>query len=66
MDAAELVDADDDRVVAVVRQRGRLRGAGSWVELRLGIVCTLAEGLIQRMEVFATPDEALEAAGLRE
>jgi ketosteroid isomerase-like protein len=66
MDAAELVDADDDRVVAVIRQRGRLRGTGSWVELRFGIVCTLAEGMIQRMEAFTTPDEALEAVGLRE
>jgi ketosteroid isomerase-like protein len=66
MDAAELVDADDDRVVAVIRQRGRPRGTGSWVELRFGLVCTLAEGLIQRMEAFTTPDEALEAVGLRE
>src|SRR5215211_791767 len=29
----DLVDVDGDRVVAVVRQRGRLIGAGSWVEL---------------------------------
>jgi ketosteroid isomerase-like protein len=62
----ELVDADDDRVVAVMRQRGRLRGADSWVELRLGVVNTVSTGLIRRMQVFATPAEALEAVGLRE
>jgi ketosteroid isomerase-like protein len=62
----DLVDVDDDHVVAVVRQRGRLRGAGSWVELRFGIVNTVAGGLIRRMQVFMTPAEALEAVGLRE
>jgi ketosteroid isomerase-like protein len=65
-DVEDLVDASDDRVVAIVRQRGRLRGADSWVELRFGTVCTLAEGLIQRMQVFTTPEEAFEAVGLRE
>jgi ketosteroid isomerase-like protein len=62
----ELADADDDRVVAVMRQRGRLRGADSWVELRLGVVNTVTAGLIRRMQVFATRAEALEAVGLGE
>jgi ketosteroid isomerase-like protein len=62
----DVVDTADDRVLAVGRQRGRLKGAGSWVELRFGIVNTVAGGLIRRMEVFATPAEALEAVGLRE
>ena len=62
----DVVDAADERVVAVGRQRGRLKGAGSWVELRFGTVNTVAGGLIRRMEVFATPAEALEAVGLRE
>jgi ketosteroid isomerase-like protein len=65
-DVEDLVDAGDDRVVAVIHQRGRLRGADSWVELRFGIVNTVAGGLIRRMQVFMTPAEALEAAGLRE
>jgi ketosteroid isomerase-like protein len=60
------VDADDDRVVAVFRQRGRIKGADSWVDLRFGIVNTVAGGLIRRMQLFATPAEALEAVGLRE
>jgi ketosteroid isomerase-like protein len=63
-DVEDLVDAGHDRVVAIVRQRGRLRGADSWVELRFGALCTLAEGLIQRMQIFTTPEEALEAVGL--
>jgi ketosteroid isomerase-like protein len=66
MDVEDLVDAGHDRVVAVVRQRGRLRGADSWVDLRFAVVCTVAQRLIRRMQGFTTPDEALEAVGLRE
>jgi hypothetical protein len=36
------------------------------VELHFGIVNTVAGGLIRRMQVFMTPEEALEAVGLRE
>jgi ketosteroid isomerase-like protein len=66
LEVEDLVDADDDRVVAVFRQRGRIKGADSWVDLRFGIVNTVAGGLIRRMQLFATPAEALEAVGLRE
>jgi ketosteroid isomerase-like protein len=66
MDVEHQVDAGDDRIVAVIRQRGRLRGADSWVELRFGIVCTVAGRLIRRMQAFETPAEAFEAVGLRE
>jgi hypothetical protein len=34
-DVEDLVDAGDDRVVAVIHQRGRLRGADSWVRVAL-------------------------------
>ena len=66
MDVEDLVDAGDNGVVIILTQRGRLRGTGSWVDLRFGIVCTLAERLIQRQQVFTTVAEALEAVGLRE
>ena len=66
IDVEDLVDAGEDRVLAVVRQRGRLRGADSWVELRFGMVYTLAERLIRRVELFETPAQALEAVGLAE
>jgi hypothetical protein len=60
-----LVDADDDRMVAVVRRRGRLGSADSWVELHYGIAYTVTEGLARRGRVFTTPHEVLEAVGLR-
>jgi ketosteroid isomerase-like protein len=66
MDVEDLVDAGDDRVVAVVRQGGRLRGADSWVELRFGTVYIVDGGQIRRGQVFMTAQEALEAVGLSE
>jgi hypothetical protein len=52
--------------VAGVRQRGRLRGTGSWVEAFYGTVYTLANGKIKRIQWYATPEEAKQAAGLEE
>jgi hypothetical protein len=66
MDLDDLRDAGGDRVLAIVTQRGRLRGTADWVELHFGLIFTVFEGLVKRTEGFATCAEALEAAGLRE
>ena len=57
-------DAGEHRVVGVMRQQGRLQDSESWVDLRQGVVWTLENGLIQRVDVYATPEEGLAAAGL--
>jgi hypothetical protein len=63
----DVLDAAGSRVVVVLHQRGRLRGTQDWVELlHYGQVHTVEEGLIRRVQLYATPEEALEAAGLRE
>ena len=62
----EVIDAGDQDVVSIISQRGRPRGSQSWVDLRIGIVWTLAEGKLRRRRVFRTTEEALEAVGLRE
>jgi ketosteroid isomerase-like protein len=54
------------RVVVTLHQRGKPHGSDSWVDMRYGMVYTVEEGLISRVEFFETPEEALEAAGLRE
>jgi ketosteroid isomerase-like protein len=59
------IDAGDSQVIATTLQRGRLRGSDSWVALRAAFLYTVGNGLIQRVEVYASPEEALEAAGLR-
>ena len=61
----KLLDAGANRVVATLHQRGKPRASDSWVEMHYGIVYTVESGLIKRAEFYATPEEALEAAGLR-
>jgi ketosteroid isomerase-like protein len=64
-DLERVIDAGDEQVLVVARQRGRLRGADAWVELRYSVVYTLESGQIHRAEVYSDPEEALEAAGLQ-
>jgi ketosteroid isomerase-like protein len=65
-EAQDFIDVDEHRVVATTVQRGRLRGSESWVELRAAFLYTIEDGLIRRIEVYESPEQALEAAGLSE
>jgi ketosteroid isomerase-like protein len=65
-EAEELIDADEDRVVAMLHVVARMKGSEAEVDMRLGIVYTVRNGLIVRGREYATRDEALEAAGLSE
>jgi ketosteroid isomerase-like protein len=62
----DVISTEPDEVLAVLRQRGRLRDSESWVEMHYAIVYTVQGGQLQRARVYATRDEALEAAGLSE
>ena len=62
----QLLDAGGDRVVAVMRQRARMRGSDAGVGLRFGVVYTVENRKVRRMQLYGTPEEALEAAGLQE
>ena len=62
----EVLDAGGDRVVTLLRQRGRIRGSDAEVEMRYGMVYTVESGKIRRMQMYVTPEEAIEAAGLSE
>jgi ketosteroid isomerase-like protein len=62
----EILDAGDNRVVAITRQRGRLRGSDSWVDLEAVFVYTLDGGLLVRGDVYGSRAEALKAVGLEE
>ena len=55
-----------DRVVALMRQRGRSKANGMPVEMSFAQVWTLRDGKQARMDMYSDRDEALEAAGLRE
>jgi ketosteroid isomerase-like protein len=60
-----LIDAGD-QVVAVVTAHLRGRGSGIDLEVPLGNLWTIRDGLAVRFEMFLNPAEALEAAGLSE
>jgi ketosteroid isomerase-like protein len=65
IDPERVIDAGD-RVVVIETRHGR--GIGSDVEVtqRSGVIWTLRDGLISRMEADLDPEEALESAGLEE
>jgi ketosteroid isomerase-like protein len=66
MDLAGAVDVGHDKVLAVFDARWRGSGSGAQVEQRIWVVATLADGLVARTEVFATPADAIEALGRTE
>jgi ketosteroid isomerase-like protein len=62
----EIVDVDDKRLIVVNRVRMRGRGSGVDVEATGVQLWTIAAGKGERIKLFQTKAEALEAAGLRE
>jgi ketosteroid isomerase-like protein len=55
-----------DKVLALVRQRGRAKGAGMPVDMYFAQVWTLRDAKEARMEMYSDPSEALKAVGLAE
>jgi ketosteroid isomerase-like protein len=64
--AEELVDAGDDRVVAVQRVTGRAKVSGIKTEIRFSVIYTLRDGKIVQGHEYLDNEQALEAVGLRE
>src|SRR3954464_6522656 len=65
LEVEDYVDAGEAGVVTIVRQRGRSKATGVPVEMRFGQVWTIRDQQQTRMRMYASPAEALEAAGLR-
>lgn len=53
-----------DRVVAIMRQRGRSKAAGMPVEVSFAEVWTFRDGKQAPMEMYSDPQEALKAVEL--
>lgn len=66
VDLERAIDAADDRVGAVLRQRGRGKGSGAPVELSHGAVFEFRDGRVTRIRLYLKPADALEAAGHRD
>jgi ketosteroid isomerase-like protein len=63
---AEVTEIDHDRVLAVLPTKYRGRRSGAESEQQLAAVVTVRQGKVVRTEIFWSPAEALEAAGLSE
>jgi ketosteroid isomerase-like protein len=61
-----VIDAGDDRVVAVFHQQAIGEGSGAAVELHMALLYELEGGRVIRMRNFLDPADALKAAGLQE
>jgi ketosteroid isomerase-like protein len=64
--AIEALHDIDDKVVAIMRQRGRSKVTGVEVEMLLGQIWTMRDGKQARMDMYSDPVEALAAVGLAE
>lgn len=62
----ESMHDEGDKVVVLVRQRGRSKVAGMAVDMSFAQVWTLRDGKQTRMEMYSDPGEALKAVGLEE
>ena len=62
----EVIHADDERVVGVVRDRGRIPGSDAEISNRFFNVFTFRDGRITRLSFHTDRNEALAAAGLAE
>jgi ketosteroid isomerase-like protein len=62
----QLIDANDDQVVHVVRNQGRGKLSGVEVADEVAFLTTIRDGKATRIEMFRSVSEALEASGLRE
>jgi ketosteroid isomerase-like protein len=63
LDVEALHDAGE-KVVALLRQRGRSRASGMLVDMSLAQIWTLRDGKETRMDMYSSQAEALEAVGL--
>jgi ketosteroid isomerase-like protein len=55
-----------DQVVMMVKSHLRPKGTDAEFEIRNGHIWTIREGVAVSLRGFPNPEEALEAAGLRE
>ena len=65
LEVEDYLDAGE-RVVVILNQRGRSKATGIPVDMRFAQVWTLRDGQAIRMQMYASPEEALEAVGLAE
>ena len=65
-DAEKFIDLGDDQVLALLHQRGRIKGSGNRIEQPIGYIAHIRGGKLTEVHVYFSWEATLEAAGLRE
>ena len=66
VEVTEIIDAGEERVVVVQRERGRGKGSGVPFELHAAVVWHLRGSNVTKVHFFGSREDALEAVGLSE
>jgi ketosteroid isomerase-like protein len=56
------IDLDDDRVIALIHQTGKIKGSETPIELSLGWIAQVRDGKLTKVNVYFSWEAALEAA----
>jgi ketosteroid isomerase-like protein len=64
IELTDVIDANDDQVVWLTRQRGRGKGSGVEVVGDVAFVSSFRDGKVNRIEMFQTLREALDTVGV--
>jgi hypothetical protein len=60
------IDLGDNRVIALLRQLGRIKGSGNRIEQPIGNIAEIYDGKLTKVHVYFSWEAALEVAGLSE
>jgi ketosteroid isomerase-like protein len=60
----ELVAAPDGRVASIFWQRGKGRKSGLTMDVKWALISTIRDDKVVRIDVYDSPQQALEAVGL--
>src|SRR5690242_1345770 len=66
IEVEELIDGGQGRVVLILQFRGEARASGIHHEYRWGYIARVHDGQVDYLHAYLDPNEALQAAGLRE
>jgi ketosteroid isomerase-like protein len=64
LEPERFVDLGGDRVMALLHQRGRIRGSGDRVTQPIGYIARIRDGKLAEVHVYFSWEATLEAAGL--
>jgi ketosteroid isomerase-like protein len=66
LEPERFIDLGDDQVLALLHQRGRIKGSSDRIEQPFGYSAHIREGKLTQVHVYFSWEAALKAAGVRE